>query len=166
MSGVGKSITFPGLTGNNSIDGILTNRAWGGIITYAFPEQFSDYGNYPASSFPYESSGFQSAPASIRTAAKFILEGTNQASVGFSLEGFTNAPVQLGVASSSTVRYGLTALNVSGYDAYASGPSNSARAGDVWLKLLLVIKHGLMLFTRPGMLLASNIQMKQATEHL
>ena len=134
MSGVGKSITFPGLTGNNSIDGILTNRAWGGIITYAFPEQFSDYGNYPASSFPYESSGFQSAPASIRTAAKFILEGTNQASVGFSLEGFTNAPVQLGVASSSTVRYGLTALNVSGYDAYASGPSNSARAGDVWLK--------------------------------
>lgn len=68
MSGVGKSITFPGLTGTNSIDGILTNRAWGGTMTYAFPAQFSDYGNYPASSFPYESSSFQSAPASILSA--------------------------------------------------------------------------------------------------
>lgn len=134
MSGTGKTIIFPGLTGVNSIDGLLTNRAWGGTITYAFPASFADYGNYPTSPFPYEQSSFQPVPASVRTAATFALEGLNRASAGFSLEGFTNAAVVAGAASTSTIRYGLTALNVNGYDAYASGPSNSPRAGDVWLK--------------------------------
>lgn len=137
MSGVGKTVNLIGNSGINYIDGLLSGRAWGGTITYAFPTAWSAYGAYPTANVPYEQSTFQGVSASVREAAIFALEGTSAANRGFSVEGFTNASIQTGADANGTVRYGFTAMNGTGYDGYAVVPANgpnSQRAGDVWLK--------------------------------
>ncbi|MDK1385582.1 M10 family metallopeptidase [Sinorhizobium sp. 8-89] len=126
MSGTGKSIKIVKATGNGLIDGVLSNVAWNGTITYAIP---TSAGNYSYSG--EKNSGFAAISAAQKNAALFAMEQSfgSAANDGFSVEGFTNASFALGSASTATVRLAQSNMPKT---AYAYYPGTNFQAGDVW----------------------------------
>ncbi|WFU50236.1 M10 family metallopeptidase [Sinorhizobium terangae] len=126
MSGTGKSIKIVKPTGNSLIDGVLSNVAWNGTITYAFPTAAGSY-SYSGE----KNNGFAAVSAAQQNAALFALEQSfgSAANDGFSVEGFTNASFALGSASTASVRVAQSSVPKT---AYAYYPGTNAEAGDVW----------------------------------
>ncbi|MCA1406284.1 M10 family metallopeptidase [Ensifer sp. IC3342] len=126
MSGTGKSIKIVKPTGNGLIDGVLSNIAWNGTITYAFPTAAGSY-SYSGE----KNSGFAAVSAAQKNAALFAMEQSfgSAANDGFSVEGFTNASFALGSANTATVRFAQSSVPQT---AYAYYPGTNAEAGDVW----------------------------------
>ncbi|WFU50925.1 M10 family metallopeptidase [Sinorhizobium terangae] len=126
MSGTGKSIKIVKPTGNSLIDGVLSNAAWYGTITYAFPTAAGSY-SYSGE----KNSGFAAVSTAQKNAALFAMEQSfgSAANDGFSVEGFTNASFALGNASTASVRFAQSNLPST---AYAYYPGTYAEAGDVW----------------------------------
>jgi serralysin len=115
-------------TGDRLVDGVLAGLAWrGGRITYSFPDNSNDY-QYG----PQKKNDFGEVDASIKTAARFILDKAagNSANDGFSVEGFTGLSVGPGSDGKATLRYAESSS--ADPTAYAYYPSQSARGGDVW----------------------------------
>lgn len=126
MSGTGKSIKIVKPTGNSLIDGVLSNAAWNGLITYAFPTAAGSY-SYSGE----KNSGFAAVSAAQKNAALFAMEQSfgSAANDGFSVEGFTNASFALGSANTATVRFAQSSLPKT---AYAYYPGTNPEAGDIW----------------------------------
>ncbi|MBP1883816.1 M10 family metallopeptidase [Sinorhizobium mexicanum] len=126
MSGTAKSIKIVKPSGNSLIDGVLSNVAWNGTITYAFPTATSSY-SYSGE----KNSGFAAVSAAQKNAALFAMEQSfgSAANDGFSVEGFTNASLALGSANNATVRFAQSKVPST---AYAYYPGSNAEAGDVW----------------------------------
>jgi serralysin len=127
MSGL--SSTYATFSKSTSVyaNGVLSGMGWSGTITYAFPTETSDY------SYTTETSnGFAAFNSTMQATALFALEQDdgNSADDGFSVEGFTQANIQLGSASSATIR--MAQSNVPS-TSYAYMPSSAAQGGDVWL---------------------------------
>ena len=114
-----------GLTGVNSLDGLLTEAAWsGGAISYAFPNEAGDY--------KYGTSGFLAASTQIADAARFGLDADfrSAANDGFALEGFTRMRVTRGNDAIATIRVSQD----DGNGGFADLPSAGAPyRGDVWM---------------------------------
>jgi serralysin len=126
MSGTGNSIIAVTASGNPLIDGLLYGAAWSGTITYAFPDLTSDY------TYQTETAAkFAQASELQQKAALFALDQAsgNTADDGFSVEGFTEADIDLGSATSANLR--LAQSNVP-TTSYAYMPGNVAEAGDMW----------------------------------
>ncbi|MCA1371216.1 M10 family metallopeptidase [Bradyrhizobium sp. BRP14] len=126
MSGTGKTLRTVIPTGNDLIDGLLYGSAWTGMITYAFPTSNSSY-SYDGEKYD----GFKSISPAQQNTALFALEQSygSAANDGFSVEGFTNANIAAGSASSATVRFAQSDVPET---AYAYIPGAYAQAGDVW----------------------------------
>ena len=95
-SGSANATKAVSLTGNQKLDGILTEVAWGGkSIDYSFPTTKSVYGYTQETDLPQ---GFFKTTLGQQNAARFALDadsGVNAAaSAGFSVEGFTNLGVK------------------------------------------------------------------------
>jgi serralysin len=119
---------FTNLTGNNLIDGVTSGYVWsGGKITYAFPDNKSDY-HYSGE----KNHGFDNVSSKIEGAAKFILDAgyRGHANDGFSVEGFTKLHVSEGSDTSATIRYAESSS--ANPTAYAYYPGSGSVAGDVW----------------------------------
>ncbi|MDK1377665.1 MULTISPECIES: M10 family metallopeptidase [unclassified Sinorhizobium] len=126
MSGTGKSIKIVKPSGNSLIDGVLSNVAWNGTITYAFPTATGSY-SYSGE----KNSGFAAVSAAQKNTALFAMEQSfgSAANDGFSVEGFTNASLALGNANTATVRFAQSKVPST---AYAYYPGTNAEAGDIW----------------------------------
>lgn len=143
MSGIGKSINYIANSGKSFIDGLLGGKAWDGAVTYAFPDSFNAYGDYPnASGLASEQNGFDPLTTNARQSAIRMMndEGISGA---FSVEGLTNVIVQAGADTNAHIRLAYTAMESSSaiYYGYSWLPETdggwgsyyAARAGDVWL---------------------------------
>jgi len=123
-----QAIHLTSKTGNNFVDGVLTGYAWsGGKITYAFPDDKTDYGYSGEKNHAFDAVGNK-----IQAAVKFILDASygNHANDGFSLEGFTRIKVSAGSDSNATLRYAESAsANPTAYGYY---PNAGESGGDVW----------------------------------
>lgn len=128
MTGIGKQTKTITQSGSDFIDSILSESAWGGSVTYAFPTSKSQYSysNYEPSS------GFGAATAQQKAAALFALEKSygTAANDGFSVEGFTNLNISAGDPSTANVRFAKSTFE--NPTAKAFFPGHAAEAGDVW----------------------------------
>ncbi|MGO8069770.1 M10 family metallopeptidase C-terminal domain-containing protein, partial [Rhizobium leguminosarum] len=126
MTDVNNWTTYVFSTGDQKVDGLLSDFAWGGTITYAFPTSSSSYayGDEKYHSFSSISSQQQSL-------ALYFMEQSygSAANDGFSVEGFTNANFEAGSAGTATVRFAQSSLPDT---AWAYLPIAGWPGGDVW----------------------------------
>ncbi|MFD1326675.1 M10 family metallopeptidase [Mycoplana ramosa] len=130
MTGIGKKTKTISATGSAFIDSILSETAWSGSVTYAFPTSSSQY-NYSGYSEPNE--GFRAVSDGVKKAALFALEKSygSAANDGFSVEGFTNLGVsQSNSSSTATLRFAESTYYNPTAKAYF--PGTYAEAGDLW----------------------------------
>lgn len=120
--------TYVSSTGDQKIDGLLGDFAWGGTITYAFPTTSSayDYNGEKNYSFSPISSQQQSL-------ALYFMEQSygSAANDGFSVEGFTNANFEAGSANTAAVRFAQSS-HPDLETAWAYLPASGGPGGDVW----------------------------------
>ncbi|MBR9843872.1 MAG: protease [Rhodobacteraceae bacterium] len=91
MSGYGNSTTLVTRSGDDFIDGVLTDQKWAGSsIEFSFPSNNATY-NYVSLADYATSSNFVALTTAQKDAAYFALDADNgpAASAGFSVEGFT-----------------------------------------------------------------------------
>ena len=143
-SGPTNSGTFYGyttttMTGDASIDGILTDTHWSGTdIYYSFPTSNSVYSYTTLTDLP---ANFAAVTTDVQAVARFALNADLgvTAAAGFSVEGFTNVTISETSASSTTaqIRYAETSSSSVGTARVADFPGNYstpelADNGDVW----------------------------------
>lgn len=116
MTGAAKSTRAVTLSHVPMIDGLITETAWGGAITYAFPKLAGDYAYGPEAL-----DEFGAFNANMQRAALFALN---------SVAGFTLADIQAGSASTATIRLAQSDTPTT---AYTYLPGTYGQAGDVWL---------------------------------
>lgn len=121
-------VTSVSVTGDNRIDGVLEGHRWNSsVLTFAFPDQKSDY-SYAGE----KNHGFGDVETHIKAAVRYTLEQSfgGAANDGFSVEGFTKLKIAEGSDAGSVLRYAnSTSANPT---AYAYYPSAQERGGDVW----------------------------------
>ncbi|MCV9944208.1 RTX toxin [Rhizobium sp. BT-175] len=126
MTDLNNWTTYVFSTGDQKVDGLLSDFAWSGTITYAFPTSSSSYtyGDEKYHSFSSISSQQQSL-------ALYFMEQSygSAANDGFSVEGFTNANFEAGSAGTATVRFAQSSLPDT---AWAYLPASGGPGGDVW----------------------------------
>lgn len=129
MTGIGKKTKTISATNSDFIDSILSDTAWGGSVTYAFPTLKSQY-SYTDSYEPRQ--GFRAVSDAVKKTALFAMEKSygSAANDGFSVEGFTNLDFSQGNASTATLRFAESTYNNPTAKAYF--PGNYAEAGDLW----------------------------------
>ncbi|UVC11624.1 M10 family metallopeptidase [Rhizobium sp. TH2] len=117
---------------NNPLaDGVMSGYAWGGAITYAFPDAVADYARKYGEETKKDFGQFSSNQKEI---VRSILDQADgkAANDRFSVEGFTKLDVKQGSENNATIRYADS--NAANPTAYAYYPSSGAtgRGGDVW----------------------------------
>lgn len=135
MSGTGNTArNNVALTGNASIDSLLTGDAWVGAITYSFPATNAEYGsNYAFGNDDAPYTDFMAMSAAQQTAFEFALDADvgPAAQAVFSVEGFTNVDISLTTAANATIRGAQS--SEANPTAYAYTPATGFSAsGDVW----------------------------------
>jgi serralysin len=142
MSGISNSIKATSLTGDDSIDGILTGYAWADpTIYYSFPTSGSIY-NYDASNVDLPNN-FNLVSAQQKNAIHYMMNiaFTGAANDGFSIEGFTDLNITYVATPSSSnpehIRFGETSSSLVPTAEVADFPGNSLTStyddnGDVW----------------------------------
>ncbi|MBD9372255.1 M10 family metallopeptidase C-terminal domain-containing protein [Rhizobium sp. ARZ01] len=127
MTGIGKKTKSISATGSDFIDSILSDTAWSGSVTYAFPTKSSQY-SY--SGEPKQ--GFGAASSNLKNAALFAIERSygSAANDGFSVEGFTNLGFSQGSDSTATLRFAESTYDNPTAKAYFPGQYDEA--GDLW----------------------------------
>ena len=116
-------------SGNVFADGVLSGFAWDSTtISYAFPDQKSDYG-YGGE----KNKGFAAVNGKVQDAVRWTLDQSygNAANDGFSVEGLTNLTVSQGSDQGADIRYAESSK--ANPTAYAYYPVRGEIAGDVWL---------------------------------
>ena len=126
MTGIGKVTKTITASGTQTIDGLLSGKAWSGTITYAFP---TSSGSYTYTGEPDDNFGTISTQQ--QNAAKFALDIAfgSAANDGFSVEGFTNVAISAGGATDSNLRF---AASDTPPTAWAYYPSTGDQGGDLW----------------------------------
>ncbi len=128
------------LTGNQKLDGILTEVAWGGkSIDYSFPTTKSVYGYTQQTDL---TQGFFKTTLGQQQAARFALDADTglhaAASAGFSVEGFTNLGVNYDATpDTDQIRLANTTSSWLATAEVADFPGNYVTSetqdnGDVW----------------------------------
>lgn len=126
MTGISTLTKTISKTGKQTTDALISTYAWDGPITYAFPTTSSVY-TYSGE----RDRNFSAVSTMQANAAKFVLDSAfgSAANDGFSVEGFTNLKVNIGTASTATLRFGESdGINT----AHAYYPSTGGWGGDVW----------------------------------
>ena len=129
MTGIYTASRTISQTGNQLIDGTLSEYAWSGSsVTYAFPTSSASY-DYQYSSEP--DNNFRAISAAQKEAALFAMEKSHGSSAndGFSVEGFTNLAFSAGTTTRATLRF---AQSDEPSTAYAYLPGSYDAAGDIW----------------------------------
>jgi serralysin len=134
MSGTGYSFDTVVASGDQRLDGLLTDTKWDEpSLRYSFPDTAAEYGvNYGDD----EPSGLTEATADIKNSTRDILgtSATEAHQEGFTVGGFTGltfletsqSGANLRIAQTSEAAYGITT-------AWAYLPNGSRPSGDVWL---------------------------------
>jgi serralysin len=141
MSGTGTTTSTVTATGDKYIDGLLVGGKWtDSIIYYSFSQHSTAY-NY--TSLPDLPANFRAFTGDEETAAKFALDGTqNAAASGFSIAGFTLANIQgqgeIDSTSGTNIRFAGTTSSTVPTSRVADFPGNLITAdtsddGDVWI---------------------------------
>lgn len=130
MTGISKPTKTISATGSDFIDAILSETAWSGSVTYAFPVRALDY-DYEGE--PEEN--FGAVSAKVKQAALFAMEQSygSKANDGFSVEGFTKLGFSSGNTATATLRFAESSYDNETAKAYF--PGNYDEAGDLWFGL-------------------------------